>query len=177
MIDRLRDQAGITITEMIVATMLVGVVGAVFLPLLATATRNVRPLEAQSQAIDDLRNSLATIGRELRSAVCVYEPSANGPSSNVLHFKTVINNEEEYEVTYTVTGGQLIRNRPDQGRVTLVASGLVGEDAAFSYISNPRQTVKVQFSFQPDPTEPPRELSTVMVGRNAYQKTAWQECS
>lgn len=171
MIARLRSQAGVTITEMVVSMTMIGAVGAVFLPILGTATRSVRPMQAQSQAVDDLRNSLATIGRELRSAVCVAAPDANGPSGNVLSFTTEANNEQ-YDVTYTVTGGQLIRQRPDQGQITLVASGLVGEDDAFTYISNPRQTVQVQLTFQPDPTQPGRELSTVMVGRNAYQQTA-----
>jgi type II secretory pathway pseudopilin PulG len=177
-IARLRGQAGITISELVVSVLLINIAGAVFLPLLDKANRSVRPMEAQSQAIDDLRNSLAAIGRELRSARCVYEPSGTpdgSVSGNVLHFKTEANNTE-YEVTYTVTGGQLIRNRPDEGQLTLIASGLVGEDDAFTYISNPRQAVKVQLSFQPDPSQPPRELSTVMVGRNAYEESASTEC-
>ncbi len=175
MIGRLRSQAGVTITEMVVSMTLVGTVSAVFLPLLASATRSVAPMEAQSKAVDDLRNSLATIGRELRSALCVTSPSANGPSSNALSFTTEANNQR-YDVTYTVAGGRLVRSRPDQGQVTLVASGLVGAQNAFTYIANPRQTVKVQFTFQPDPARPGRELSTEMVGRNAYQQTAATNC-
>jgi type II secretory pathway pseudopilin PulG len=176
-ISRLRSQAGVTITEMVVSMTLIGAVGAVFLPILGTATRTVRPMQNQSQAIDDLRNSLATIGREIRSAVCVAEPAANSASSNVLSFTTAANNET-YDVTYTVTGGQLIRTRPDEGQVTLVASGLVGEDDAFTYIANPRHTVRVQLTFQPDPSLPGRELSTVMVGRNAWQPpTGSASCS
>ena len=175
MIGRLRAQAGVTITEMVVSMTLVGIVSMVFLPLLATATRSVAPMEAQSKAVDDLRNSLATIGRELRSALCVAAPDANGLSGNVLSFTTEANNQQ-YDVTYTVTGGQLIRHRPDQGQTTLVASGLVGEEDAFTFLANPRQTVKVQFTFQPDPSQPGRELSTVMVGRNAYQQTAGVNC-
>ena len=175
MIARLRSQVGVTITEMVVSMTLITTVAAVFLPILGTATRSVRPMQAQSEAIDDLRNSLATIGRELRSALCVAEPAANTGSGNVLRFTTEANNEQ-YEVTYTVTGGQLIRSRPDEGQLTLVASGLVGEADAFTFIANPRQTVKVQFTFQPDPTQPGRDLSTVMVGRNAYQQTAGVNC-
>lgn len=176
MTGRLRSQAGVTVTELVVTMTLVGLVSAVFLPLLATATRSVPPMQAQSRAVDDLRNSLATIGRELRSAMCITAPSANGPSSNVLSFTTEANNER-YDVTYTVTGGELIRSRPDEGQLTLVASGLVGQDDAFTYIANPRQTVKVHFTFQPDPAHPGRELSTEMVGRNAYQQTAATNCS
>lgn len=171
MIARLRAQAGVTITEMVVSMTLVGTVSAVFLPILGTATRSVRPMQAQSEAIDDLRNSLATIGRELRSALCVAEPQANAASGNVLTFTTEANNEQ-YEVTYTVADGQLIRHRPDEGQLTLVGSGLVGEEDAFTFIETPRRTVRVQFTFQPDPSQPGRELSTVMAGRNA-----WHNCS
>ena len=171
MIARLRSQGGFTILEVVIAMTLLSIVSAVYLPLLNRATRTVRPLEAQSEAIDRLRNSLATIGRELRSALCVAQPTANAGSGNVLSFTTEANNEQ-YSVTYTVTGGTLLRKRDDQDQVILVASGLVGQDNAFTYISTPRRTVKVDFTFQPDPTQSGRSLSTVMAGRNA-----WHNCS
>ena len=122
MIARLRSQVGVTITEMVVSMTLIATVAAVFLPILGTATRSVRPMQAQSEAIDDLRNSLATIGRELRSALCVAEPAANAGSGNVLRFTTEANNEQ-YEVTYTVADGQLIRHGPTRVSSRWSASG------------------------------------------------------
>ena len=57
----------------------------------------------------------------------------------------------------------------------LVGKGLTGQNAAFTYMATPRRTVKVDFTYQPDPTQPGRELSTVMAGRNAWSATA-QNC-
>lgn len=168
---RFRSQAGITLLEMSIAMTLITIVGAVFLPLLDTATRSVRPMQAQSDAVDDLRNSLATIGRELRSAVCVTSPSANTGSSNVLTFTTEANGSP-YTVTYTVANGQLLRQVDGASRITLVGSGLVVPQQAFTYIATPRRSVSVTLNYQPDPTQSSRQLSTVMAGRNS-----WENCS
>jgi len=168
---RFRSQAGITLLEMTVAMTLITIVGAVFLPLLNTATRSVHPMQVQSDAIDDLRNSLATIGRELRSAVCVASPSANTGSTDVLTFTTEANGSP-YTVTYTVASGQLLRQVEGESRVTLVGSGLVVPEDAFTYIATPRRSVWVKLHYQPDPTQPARDLSTVMAGRNS-----WHNCS
>ena len=174
MIARSRSESGVTILELVMSITLISIVSAVFLPVLDTATRSVRPLQAQSVAVDDLRSSLAMIGRELRSALCITQPSANGPSGNVLRFTTEAN-DQQYEVTYTVTNGTLLRQVTNQSQVILVGTGLTGQDAAFTYIATPRRTVKVDFTYQPDPTQPGRELSTVMAGRNAWSATA-QNC-
>jgi len=173
-IARSRSESGVTILELVMSITLISIVSAVFLPVLDTATRSVRPLQAQSVAVDDLRSSLAMIGRELRSALCITQPSANGPSGNVLRFTTEAN-DQQYEATYTVTNGTLLRQVTNQSQVILVGTGLTGQDAAFTYIATPRRTVKVDFTYQPDPTQPGRELSTVMAGRNAWSATA-QNC-
>jgi type II secretory pathway pseudopilin PulG len=168
---RFRSQSGITLIEVTVATTLMAVVGAVFLPLLNTATRTAQPMQANSEAVDSLRNSLAIIGRELRSAVCITAPTANAASGNVLTFSTDANGPE-YTVTYTVTGGQLLRQVQGESTVTLVASGLISPEYAFTFMETPRRTVKVKFHFQPNPSYPAKELSTVIAGRNA-----WHNCS
>lgn len=167
---RLRGQSGITVTELVVATALLLSVSAVCLPLMATASRSIRPMQVQSQSIDSLRNALATIGREMRSAACVHEPVANTGAGNVLRFSTDANNLS-YEVTYTATSGQLLRQVTGEDTVTLVETGLVNPADAFTHIATPRRTVEVVFHFQPDPDRPALDLSTVMAGRNA-----WHSC-
>jgi type II secretory pathway component PulJ len=168
---RAREEAGITVVEMIVSVMLVSIVSAVFLPLMATSSRSVHPMRVRSQTIDSLRNSLAAIGREMRSAACVLEPAA-GPSaaeatpSNRLKFVTEANNTS-YEVTYIAENGQLIRQVTGEDSV-LVETGLVDPGDAFTHIETPRRTVRVLFHFQPDPDEPALDLSTVITGRNAW---------
>ena len=162
-----RAESGLTLVEVVVAVALLSTVSAVFLPLMATATRSVHPMEVRSQSIDSLRNALASIGREMRSAACVTEPVANAGPSNRLRFTTDANNST-YEVTYTASAGQLLRQVTGQDTVTLVETGLVNPGDAFTHIATPRRTVKVVFHFQPDPKEPVLDLSTVIAGRNAW---------
>lgn len=175
MIARFRRESGVTILELVMSMTLISIVSAVFLPVLDTATRSIRPMQAQSDAVDDLRASLATIGRELRSALCITVPAANGASGDVLQFTTEANNQQ-YEVTYTVTNGRLLRQVTGESQVILVGTGLTGQAAAFTYMATPRRTVKVDFTYQPDPSQSGRRLSTVMVGRNAWSTQA-QGCS
>jgi hypothetical protein len=137
---------------------------------MATAQRSVRPMQVESQSIDSLRNALASIGRELRSADCITTPAANTAPSSTLTFSTEANNSS-YTVTYTATAGQLLRQVQDQDSVTLLETGLVNPGDAFTFIATPRTTVKVVFHFQPDPKEPALDLSTVIAGRNA-----WHSC-
>jgi type II secretory pathway component PulJ len=164
---RARAESGLTLVELVVAVSLLSTVSAVFLPLLATASRSVHPMEVKSQSIDSLRNALASIGREMRSAACVTEPAANAGASNRLRFTTDANNST-YEVTYTATAGQLLRQVTGESTVTLLETGLVNPGDAFTHIATPRRTVKVVFHFQPDPKEPALDLSTVVAGRNAW---------
>jgi prepilin-type N-terminal cleavage/methylation domain-containing protein len=165
-----REEGGFSLVEVVVTVALLSIVGAVFLPLMATATRSVRPMQVESQSIDSLRNALASIGRELRSADCVTAPGANGAPSNVLTFTTEAN-DSNYEVTYTATAGQLLRQVTGQSSVTLLETGLVNPGDAFTFIATPRTTVKAVFHFQPDPSRPVLDLSTVIAGRNA-----WHSC-
>jgi type II secretory pathway component PulJ len=160
-------EAGVTLAEVVVAVALLSIVSAVFLPLLATATRSVSPMQTQSTSIDSLRNALASIGRELRSAQCIAEPAANAGAANRLRFTTEANNVTS-EVTYTATGGQLLRQVTGESNVTLLETGLVNPADAFTHIATPRRTVKVVFHFRPDPKRPAVDLSTVMAGRNAW---------
>jgi prepilin-type N-terminal cleavage/methylation domain-containing protein len=162
-----RDEAGFSLVEVVVTVALLSIVSAVFLPLMATATRSVRPMQVQSQSIDSLRNALASIGRELRSADCVTAPAANAGPSSTLTFTTEANDTTN-EVTYSATQGQLLRQVTGQNRVTLLDTGLVNPGDAFTFIATPRTTVKAVFHFQPDPTEPALDLSTVIAGRNAW---------
>ena len=132
--------------------------------------QSVRPMQVQSQSIDSLRNALAAIGREMRSAACVNEPAPNAGAGNRLRFTTDANNTT-YEVTYTAVDGQLLRQVTGESTVTLLQTGLVNPGDAFTHIATPRRTVKVSFHFQPDPKRPVLDLSTVMAGRNA-----WHSC-
>ena len=165
--NRARAEDGITVAELVIATSLILIVGAVFLPIMASSSRSVRPMQAKSQSIDSLRNALAAIGREMRSAACVTEPAPNAGASHRLRFTTDANNSV-YEVTYTAENGQLLRQVTGESTVKLLETGLVNGSDAFTHIATPRRTVRAVFHFQPDPKEPVLDLSTVMAGRNAW---------
>jgi type II secretory pathway component PulJ len=164
---RARAERGISVMELVVSVSLLAIVSAVFLPIMATSARTVRPMQVEAQSIDSLRNALAAIGREMRSAACVTEPAANGAAGNRLRFTTDANNAT-HEVTYTATAGQLLRQVTGEDSVTLLETGLVHPEDAFTHIATPRRTVQVVFHFQPDPTRPALDLSTVIAGRNAW---------
>jgi type II secretory pathway component PulJ len=162
-----RSESGITVMELVFTIALLSFVSAAFLPIMATSSRSVRPMQVQSQSIDSLRNALAAIGREMRSAACVTEPAPNAAAGNRLRFTTEADNTT-YEVSYTAVDGQLLRQVTGENSITLLQTGLVNPGDAFTHIATPRRTVKVVFHFQPDPKHPVFDLSTVMAGRNAW---------
>lgn len=169
---RFGAQHGVTLVEMMVAMGLLSTVAAVFLPLMESSMRSLRPLQAQSQAVDDLRVALASIGRELRAAECVSAPTANGPAGNQLRFTSLASHTSaSYEVTYTLGGGKLHRQVTGSAGAQVVVTGLVDTGDAFTQHSTPRRTVRVRLLVQPYPEGPVRELGTIMTGRNA-----WRSC-
>lgn len=171
---RARQQAGTTLIEVTVAMALVSVVLGVFLPTLVSATKKARPLQVQSESVDELRRALASIGRELRSAECVAEPLPNVSAIDRLRFTTHANNRT-YEVTYRVEGGQLLRQETGQATAQVAADFLVADPAgagAFEHIATPRRTVNISFHVQINPQSRVRDISTVIAGRNAWRVCA-----
>lgn len=159
-----------SLVEVLVAMSLMVAIVPIFVPLLISSTRSARSLGFQSQALDQLRLSVATVGRELRSAQCIYEPAPNGSAGPALRFLTNANNAT-YEVTYTAADGELRRQRTGQG-TTIAATGLVAPyDDAFRQIFTPRRSVKLVFRVQTDPEQPVRDVATTIAGRNA-----WRDC-
>lgn len=167
-------EAGISLVEVMVAMTLMVAIVPVFVPLLLSSTKSARSLGFQSQTLDQLRLSVATIGRELRSAECIYEPVANGPAGPTLRFRTDAfltgATTASYEVTYTAAVGELRRQVAGQGS-TIAASGLVDPSGAFQQIVTPRRSVKLVLRVQTDPEDPVRDVATTIAGRNA-----WRDC-
>ena len=154
-------------------TLMVAIV-PIFVPLLVSSTRSARSLGLQSQTLDQLRLVVATIGRELRSAECIYEPVANGPAGSILRFRTAAfltaADTTAYEVTYTAAVGELRRQVTGQAS-TIAASGLVDPSDAFQQVFTPRRSVKLVFRIQTDADQPVRDVTTTIAGRNA-----WRDC-
>jgi len=163
-----------SLVEVMVAMALMVAIVPVFVPLLLSASRSARELGFQSQTLDQLRLTVATIGRELRSAECIYEPVANGAAGPTLRFRTdaflSASDSTSYDVTYTAAAGELLRQVTGQGR-TSVAGGLVDPTGAFQQFSTPRRSVTLLFRVQSDPKDPVRDVATTIAGRNT-----WRDC-
>lgn len=167
---RARDERGMSLIELTVAIGILAMVGGLFVTVLGTATRKTRPMQLQAKTVDELRNSVAAIARELRSAECISLPVANASPSSVLRFTTHFGeNVTAYEVTYTATGGQLLRQRTGEDAVRMVSSSLVNASDAFQHLATPRRTVRIQFHVQSAPDQAVRDLSTTVAGRNAWK--------
>lgn len=164
-----------SLVEVLVAMSLMVAIVPVFVPLLLSSTRSARSLGFQSQALDQLRLAVASVGRELRSAECIYVPAPNGSAGQTLRFSTsaflTSADTSSYEVTYTAADGELRRQRSGQ-EATIAATGLVAPyDDAFRQVFTPRRSVKLVFRVQTDPEQPVRDVSTTIAGRNA-----WRDC-
>jgi prepilin-type N-terminal cleavage/methylation domain-containing protein len=75
-IERLRtDEAGVTLVELMVATMILGVVMLIFTGTLATVQRAVVRQDELSRTNDQARLALQQIDRQLRSGNVLYNPA------------------------------------------------------------------------------------------------------
>lgn len=164
-----------TLVEVLVAMTLMVAIIPVFGPLLVSATRSARALALQSQTLDELRLAVATIGRELRSAECISSPVPNGPAGSVLRFRTdaflTATGHAGYEVTYTATTGELLRQVTGSPGPTIAATGLVDPSDAFRQVFTPRRSVRLVLRVQSAPDTPVRDVATTIAGRNA-----WRDC-
>ena len=163
------EQRGMSLVEVMVSITLMVAIVPIFFPLLRAATRGAGALGAQAQTVDQLRTVVATIGRELRSARCIYEPAPNAAAGSRLRFVTEADNTT-YEVTYEITGSELLRQVTGEG-VRIAGEDLVGDPNAFRQVSTPRRSVEIAVRVQSGPDSPERAVGTLIAGRNA-----WRDC-
>lgn len=100
LIRRLRaDDRGVTLTELLVTILIIGIAGVVFSTVLAGALNATRNAEGASRANDGVRLVLATMDREIRSAsqICLPAPEF---SANALVFETRATSGATEVVTY-----------------------------------------------------------------------------
>ncbi len=83
----LRADAGVTLTEVMIAVMLLTIVGAVFTSVMASSLSATEDLSGASRSNDEMRLVIQTIDRELRGAERICQP-APGSDGNVLEFRT-----------------------------------------------------------------------------------------
>ncbi len=87
LIHRIRHDDGVTLTELMVVLMLMGIVSVIFSTAIVAALRSTRNVEGVARSNDDVRLAIATLDRELRSAsqICTPGPALAG---DVLTFET-----------------------------------------------------------------------------------------
>jgi type II secretory pathway component PulJ len=175
-----RNERGVTLIEMMVAITLLMIVGPIIASVMVSSLRAGAATEEQSRVMDELRQQMYAVSRELRSASCISVPSVANTPGNTLAFTTesqtgsvATATDLQYQVTAAPSGGyQLVRTQYDaNGVVTgtrIVGPGLVSPSTTFELRSTPRKSVIVKLQLQMSATRPIQELTTTIAGRNAW---------
>lgn len=172
-IQRRCRQAGMTAIELMVAISLMSVIVAVFGPVMTAAMNSGRRVQAQSESLDELRVAMASIGRDLRSAACIYLPAIPTGSDNGysdwLTFDTQINNTFTYVEYHVTSGGELTRELNNDGNVKTISKGLLNPGTTFRQWSTPRRSVELLLEVRLDAKQGSRQLRSTIAGRNAWR--------
>jgi prepilin-type N-terminal cleavage/methylation domain-containing protein len=134
LIRRLRYDDGVTLTELMVVLMLMGIVSVIFSTAIVSALRSTRNVEGVARSNDDVRLAIATLDRELRSAsqICTPGPAAAG---DILTFETRLATGTE-TITYRIDDpdadgvGTLVKSDDNGDRVVVegVVNGFVAAE-------------------------------------------------
>jgi Tfp pilus assembly protein PilW len=160
------SEAGTSLVEVMIGLSLVVLVVPVLGSLLTSGGEGAARLQADSEAIDELRTQVFTIQRELRSAICIETPAPGAANAGPMLVFTTAANGTPYRVTYEVAGGEL--RRTVEGRPTHVA-GTSLTSGRFEQIANPRRSVHIQLVVAPTGGGEHTALDTVVAGRNAWE--------
>lgn len=109
----MRDEDGTTITELLVVTLLMGMVLSLVWMMMGAVTKMADGMQARTIATDDGRQAIDRMSRELREAMEVSEGAGvfTVMSARQCTFYADINHDGIPErVTYRVTGSSLIRS-------------------------------------------------------------------
>jgi len=93
------NQDGVSLTELLVAIFLLGVVSAVFLPTMISGMRATEQINSAARSNDNGRLALQRIDREMRAAEQICTPLPGDPPGNTLRFIT-----RAYTASTTATG-------------------------------------------------------------------------
>lgn len=168
-----RREAGFTVVEVVVAISLLTAIVAVFGPVMTSSFNSTRVTTNESRALDEIRNAVARVDRELRSAECIDAPAA-GTTGSVLTFTTYADDTGEqstaYEVTYSVDE-QGYLTRTVGGDTTSVGEGIVVTSEEFHQVANAgeRATVSIDLQVRFEDDHSPRRISTEIAARNAWK--------
>jgi prepilin-type N-terminal cleavage/methylation domain-containing protein len=174
-----RTEAGMTLIEVMIAMMIMVMVGPIITSVMVSTLRAGKSTEDQSRVVDELRQQMYAVSRELRSASCIGAPAVANTPGNTLTFTTESQTGSvtttqylQYQVVNQSDGTYLIRRVLDvYGAVQssrYVGPGLVSPNTTFELRSTPRKSIIVKLQLQLEATRPVQELSTTIAGRNAW---------
>lgn len=165
-------EAGFTAVELVVAISLLGAIVAVFGPVMTSSIKSATVTQNESRALDEIRNAVARVDRELRSAECITSPAA-GASGSALTFTTHAHDgvhTGSYEVTYDVDAdGYLTRTVGTS--TTQVGEGIVVTSEEFRHVAHPgeRAAVAIDLQVRFEDSHSSRRIMTEIAARNAWK--------
>ena len=198
MLDRLRREEGMTITEVaVVLAMLLVVLGA-FLTVLDSVNKGVVAQQERSTMNDEARLAIERLDREVRSGNVLYDPAAEVPANYSLRIYTQANATTRTPaftcVQWKIEDRQLVRRSWPPGNPGAVSEWLLLADEivnreltpavpAFALDPDPAKdgrTVDIMFMVDADPddiTTRPVRIQTSLTGRNTSFGAASDACS
>lgn len=175
---RRRDERGTSLIEVMIAISLMMAVTPIVASVMTSTLQAGVATEDQSRTVDELRQQMFAVSRELRSASCIRTPIAPNTPGDTLFFTTesqVGSTATARHLHYQVAGGELIRKEYDgtdlaTANVTAtrtVGPGLQSASSTFELRETPRRSVvvKLQIRFGERTTQ---TLETTIAGRNAW---------
>jgi type II secretory pathway component PulJ len=168
-----------TLIELMISMTLLAMVGPIAASVMVSTLQAGTAAEDQSRVVDELRQQMYAVSRELRSARCVMAPTIASPVGNTLTFTTESQTGStsnvhslRYQVATTGNTAYLVRTELDDTGAELssrlVGPGLVSPDTTFELRSTPRKSVIVKLKLQLEVDRPVQELTTTIAGRNAW---------
>jgi type II secretory pathway pseudopilin PulG len=174
-----RDERGMSLVELVVAMSVLIIVAPMITSVMVSTLQAGNATEDQSRVVDELRQQMYAVSRELRSARCIKAPTAINTPGDTLTFTTESqtgSSANVYDLRYQVvtTAGEtyLVRTEFDAAGVELgsrlVGPGLVSPNTTFELRSTPRKSVIVKLQLQMAANRPVQALTTTIAGRNAW---------
>ena len=149
---RLRQEAGFTLVEVMITTMLMGLVAAVFLGVLDSVQRNALREDYLSRANDQARLGIEALDREIRSGNVLYNPAQENPTYSTLPNTFTL---RIYTQTNTPTRLTILPGQPTTGYMCVL----------WTINSNNELVNRMWPPNEPDRATPWRVIATGIVNR------------
>lgn len=117
-----RNESGVTLVELLVVLVLLGVVGSVVMTAVVTSLQASTASTNRVLALNELETGLQRIVRDLRSATVIEPPGTDpgDPDADTFVNMVVYRDGTFNDVTYELVDEQLIRSETDQVLVAFI---------------------------------------------------------